>query len=81
MANFDKFSFGNNQSRIDKLIAIGIHKKDAILVDDCYHKSKDMNEKFVFITQDKDIIKYSQDAFNLLDSRIFFSKPNSFLNN
>ena len=50
IANFDKFSYANNQKLIDQLIDIGIHKSDAIIVDDCYNKSKDMNEKFVFIT-------------------------------
>lgn len=81
LSNFEKFSFENNHDLINQLIDIGIHNSDAILVDDCYNKSKDINEKFVFVTQDKDIIKCSQDAFKLLNSQIHFSKPNSFLNN
>lgn len=53
IGNFDKFSYVNNQKRIYQLIKIGIHESDAIIVDDCYNKSLDMNEKFVFITYDK----------------------------
>lgn len=79
MDNFENFSFENNQDLIKQLISIGIHEKDAILVDDCYNKSKEINEKFVFVTQDKGIITCSKDAFELLDSKIHFSKPNSFL--
>ncbi len=81
LAKFDKFSFENNQKLIDQLIDIGIHESDAILVDDCYNKSKDINEKFVFITYDQDIIDCSGDAFKLLDYKVHFSKPVSFLNN
>lgn len=81
IANFDKFSFENNQKLINQLIAIGIHNSDAVLVDDCYNKSKDINEKFVFITYDNDIIDCSEDAFKLLNSKVHFSKPISFLNN
>ena len=81
LSNFEKFSFENNQELINQLIDIGIHDSDAILVDDCYNKSKDINEKFVFVTHDKDIITCSQDAFKLLNSQIHFSKPISFLNN
>ena len=80
LSTFEKFSFENDQKLIDRLIDIGIHKSDAILVDDCYNKSKHMNEKFVFVTQDNDIIDCSQDAFKLLNYRIHFSKPISFLN-
>ena len=81
LSAFEKFSFENNQKLIGRLIDIGIHESDAVLVDDCYNKSKDMNEKFVFVTQDNDIIDSSKDAFKLLNSRIHFSKPISFLNN
>ena len=81
IANFDKFSYANNQKLIDQLIDIGIHKSDAIIVDDCYNKSKDMNEKFVFITYDNKIMECSGDAFKLLNSKVHFSKPASFLNN
>ena len=81
IANFDNFSFENNQTLIDQLIDIGIHENDAILVDDCYNKSMDINEKFVFITYDKDIMECSGEAFKLLNSNVYFSKPNSFLNN
>ena len=81
MANFDKFSYANNQKRIDQLIKIGIHESDAILVDDCYNKSMDINEKFVFITYDTDILDCSGDAFRLLNSKVHFSKPIVFLNN
>ena len=81
IANFDKFSYANNQKLIDQLIDIGIHKSDAIIVDDCYNKSKDMNEKFVFITYDNKIMECSGDVFKLLNSKVHFSKPASFLNN
>lgn len=81
IANFDKFSYANNQKLIVQLIDIGIHKSDAIIVDDCYNKSKDMNEKFVFITYDNKIMECSGDAFKLLNSKVHFSKPASFLNN
>ena len=81
MVNFEKFSFENNQTLIDKIVATGIHEKDAILVEDCFNKAKDMNEKFVFVTQDKDIIECSKDAFKLLNSKVYFSNPVSFLNN
>lgn len=81
LSNFEKFSFENNQDLIYQLINIGIHDSDAVLVDDCYNKSKDINEKFVFVTQDKGIINCSRDAFKLLNSQIHFSKPISFLNN
>ena len=75
MTNFDKFYYLNNQKRIDHLIKIGIHESDAIIVDDCYNKSEDMNEKFVFITYDTDILDCSGDAFILLNSKVHFSKP------
>lgn len=78
---FEKFSFENNEKLINQLIGIGIHKKDAILVDDCYNKSKDINEKFVFVTLDKEIIESSKSAFELLDSQVHFSEPMQFLNN
>lgn len=81
LSNFEKFSFKNNPNLINQIIDIGIHESDAILIDDCYNKAKDINEKFVFITQDKDIINCSQDVFKLLNSEIHFSKPKSFLNN
>ena len=81
IANFDKFSFINNRKRINQLIDIGIHESDAILVDDCYNKSNDINEQFVFITYDNDIIECSEDAFKLLNSKVHFSKPIAFLNN
>ena len=81
MANFDKFSYANNQKRIDQLIKIGIHESDAILVDDCYNKSMDINEKFVFITYDTDILDCSGEAFRLLNSKVHFSKPIVFMNN
>ena len=81
LSNFEKFSFENNWNLINQLTDIGIHDSDAILVDDCYNKSKAMNEKFVFVTQDMDIIKCSRDAFELLNSQIHFSNPISFLNN
>ena len=81
IANLDKFSYANNQKRIDQLIKIGIHESDAIIVDDCYNKSTDMNEKFVFITYDTDILDCSGDAFRLLNSKVHFSKPVVFLNN
>lgn len=81
IANFDRFSFENNQNLINQLIDIGIHKSDAVLVDDCYNKSMDINEKFVFITIDNDIIDCSDDAINLLNSKVYFSSPFSFLNN
>lgn len=81
LISFEKFSFENNVNLINQLIDIGIHEKDAILVDDCHNKSIDINEKFVFITQDKGILNYSQEAFKLLDSKIHFSKPNNFFNN
>ena len=78
---FEKFSFENNEKLINQLIGTGIHKKDAILVDDCYNKSKEINEKFVFVTLDKDIIECSKSAFELLDSQVHFSEPMQFLNN
>ena len=81
IANFDKFSFANNQKLIDHLINMGIHESDAIIIAGCYNKSMDINEKFVFITYDNKIIECSGDAFNLLNSKIHFSKPVSFLNN
>lgn len=81
IANFDKFSYVNNQKLIDQLIKIGIHESDAIIVDDCYNKSRDMNEKFVFITYDEKIMECSGDAFRLLNSNVHFSKPVVFLNN
>ena len=81
IANFDKFSFANNQNLIDHLIKMGIHESDAIIVDDCYNKSMDINEKFVFITYDNNIIECSGDAFKLLNSKVHFSKPVSFSNN
>ena len=73
--SFEKFYFDNDPDLIDQLISVGIHEKDAILVDDCYNKSKDISEKFVFVTQDNGIIRCSQDASELLDSRVLFSKP------
>ena len=79
--SFEKFYFDNDPDLIDQLISVGIHEKDAILVDDCFNKAKDMNEKFVFVTQDKDIIECSKDAFKLLNSKVYFSNPVSFLNN
>ena len=81
LITFEIFSFKNNFNLIKQLIDIGIHEKDAILVDDCYNKSIDINEKFVFVTQDKGILNCSQEAFELLDSKIHFSKPKYFLNN
>ena len=81
MANFDKFSFVNNQKLINQLIDIGIHESDAIIVDDCYNKSMNINEKFVFITYDNKIIECSREAFKLLNSNVHFSKPTVFLNN
>ena len=81
LSTFEKFSFKNNQNLINQLIDIGIHEKDAILVDDCFNKSKDINEKFVFITLDKNIIDCSQDAFKILNSKIHFSQPILFLDN
>lgn len=81
ISNFDKFSHANNQELIDQLIDIGIHESDAIIVDDCYNKSMDMSEKFVFITYDKKIMECSGDAFKLLNFKVHFSKPVSFLNN
>lgn len=81
MANFDKFSYANNQKRINQLIDIGLHESDEVLVDDCYNKSMDINEKFVFITYDTDILDCSEDAFKLLNSKVHFSKPIVFLNN
>ena len=81
IANLDKFYYVNNQKRIDQLINIGIHESDAILVDDCYNKSVDMDEEFVFITYDTDILDCSGDAFILLNSKVHFSKPIVFLNN
>lgn len=71
---FEMFSFENNQKLINQLIDSGIHRKDAILIDDCYNKSKDINEKFVFVTQDNDIIECSTNIFELLDSKIYFAK-------
>ena len=50
-------------------------------LDDCYNKSIDMDEKFVFITYDNDIIDFSGHVFNLLNSKVYFSNPVSFLNN
>ena len=81
LRNFEKFSIQNNYELIEQLIDIGIHKKDAILVDDCYNRSNELNVQFVFITQDKEIVDCSHDAFELLDSKIHFSKPIVFLNN
>ncbi len=81
MANFDKFSFVNNQKLINQLIDIGIHESDAIIVDDCYNKSMNITEKFVFITYDNKIIECSREAFKLLNSNVHFSKPTVFLNN
>ena len=81
IANFDKFSYVNNQKIINQLINIGIHKSDAIIVDDYYNKSKDINDEIVFITYDNNIIKCSEDAFKLLNSKVHFSKPSVFLNN
>ena len=81
IANFDKFSLVNNQKIIDQLIELGIHKSDSIIVDDCYNKSMDINEKFVFITYDNKIIECSGDAFKLLKCNVHFSKPDLFLNN
>lgn len=81
IANFEKFSYVNNQKLIAQLIDIGIHESDAIIVDDCYNKSKAMNEKFVFITYDNNIMECSGEAFKLLNSKVHFSKPTVFLNN
>lgn len=81
MVNFDKFSFVNNPKIIDQLIDIGIHKSDSIILDDCYNKSMDINEEFVFITYDNKIIECSGEAFKLLNCKVHFSKPSSFLNN
>ena len=81
LSNFDISSFVNNQNIVDKLIKIGIHESDSIIVDDCYNKALEINEKFVFITYDKKILESSEDAFKLLNSKVYFSKPVSFLNN
>ena len=43
--------------------------------------NREMNEKFVFITYDTDILDCCGDAFKLLNSKVHFSKPDSFLNN
>ena len=81
IVNFDKFSYSNNQKLINQLIDIGIHESDAIIVDDCYNKSMDIGKEFVFITYDKKVMECSEDAFKLLNSKVYFSNPVSFLNN
>lgn len=79
LTSFETFSFDNNSELIDQLIDIGIHEKDAILVDDCSQISNYRNEEFVFVTNDTTIIECSFDASKLLDSMIYFSKPSRFL--
>lgn len=81
LSNFEIFNYENNHDLIKSLIDIGFHKKDAILVDDCCNRSLNLRCDFVFVTQDDGIIESSYDAHSLLDSKVYFSKPSSFLNN
>lgn len=78
--NFVLFDAPIDEQLKSSLINIKIHESDAIILNDCYYKSEELNKKFVFITQDVNLIDKSKKVQKLLNEKVYILNPSFFLN-
>ena len=64
-------SFLNSEKFIDSLINIGIHKSDAIILEEFYNLSQVLDEFIIFITLDKDILRLKDKIKRVFQSNLY----------
>ena len=76
--NYFRIEFIETANKINKLHSIGIHDKDAILLDESYSLYLFLKKIIYFITFDKDILEASKLIEELFNENVYVTHPTSF---
>ena len=68
-------SFIIENTKLNELINIGIHKPDNILINEAFVLSSVTNQIIVFVTFDKGILNYYDEIIELFSSKIYVLNP------
>lgn len=73
--NLNCISFVEENTKLNELIDIGIHKPDNILINEAFILSSFFNQIIGFVTFDKGILKYCKEIIELFSSKIYVLNP------